>query len=131
MISFTFFVPYNEKLAENTNANNDMVSKNVTEIEDNKDVGKQNFLLVRHLSKTYIGGYSGKILMINKKVECQKLLLHLFCPLLQALQLRDYSSGRTTILSVLAGLESISSGEMYLNGKLLNNAKIKDCTSKY
>ncbi len=38
----------------------------------------------------------------------------------------DYSSGKTTILSVLAGLESISSGEMYLNGKLLNNAKIKD-----
>ena len=29
---------YNEKLAENTNVNTDMASKNATENEDNKDI---------------------------------------------------------------------------------------------
>ncbi len=106
---------YNEKLAENTNVNTDMASKNATEIEDNKDIGKQNFLLVRHLSKTYIGGYSGINEISFEMNVGEKMVI-----------VGDYSSGKTTILSVLAGLESISSGEMYLNGKLLNNAKIKD-----
>ncbi len=106
---------YNEKLTDNTNVNTDMASKNATEIEDNKDVGKQNFLLVRHLSKTYIGGYSGINEISFEMNVGEKMVI-----------VGDYSSGKTTILSVLAGLESISSGEMYLNGKLLNNAKIKD-----
>lgn len=106
---------YNEKLAENTNVNTDMASKNATENEDNKDIGKQNFLLVRHLSKTYIGGYSGINEISFEMNVGEKMVI-----------VGDYSSGKTTILSVLAGLESISSGEMYLNGKLLNNAKIKD-----
>ncbi len=106
---------YNEKLAENTNVNNDMTSKNATEIEDNKDICKQNFLLVRHFSKTYIGGYSGINEISFEMNVGEKMVI-----------VGDYSSGKTTILSVLAGLESISSGEMYLNGKLLNNAKIKD-----
>ncbi len=106
---------YNEKLAENTNVNNDPVSKNATEIENNIDICKQNFLLVRHLSKTYIGGYSGINEISFEMNVGEKMVI-----------VGDYSSGKTTILSVLAGLESISSGEMYLNGKLLNNAKIKD-----
>lgn len=105
----------NEKLAENTNVNDDTVSKNATEIEDNKDICKQNFLLVRHLSKTYIGGYSGINEISFEMNMGEKMVI-----------VGDYSSGKTTILSVLAGLESISSGEMYLNGKFLNNAKIKD-----
>ncbi len=104
----------NAKLTDNTNVNTDMASKNATEIEDNKDVGKQNFLLVRHLSKTYIGGYSGINEISFEMNVGEKMVI-----------VGDYSSGKTTILSVLAGLESISSGEMYLNGKLLNNAKIK------
>lgn len=105
----------NEKLAENTIVNDDTVSKNATEIEDNKDICKQNFLLVRHLSKTYIGGYSGIYEITFEMNVGEKMVI-----------VGDYSSGKTTILSMLAGLESISSGEMYLNGKLLNNAKIKD-----
>lgn len=105
----------NEKLAENTIVNDDTVSKNATEIEDNKDICKQNFLLVRHLSKTYIGGYSGINEITFEMNVGEKMVI-----------VGDYSSGKTTILSMLAGLESISSGEMYLNGKLLNNAKIKD-----
>lgn len=105
----------NENLTEKINQQNEMITSSAVSIEKNSNICKQKFLSVQNLSKTYIGGYSG-INEITFDLNAGE----------QMVVVGDYSSGKTTILSLLAGLESISSGEVYLNGKLLNNEKIKE-----
>ena len=41
----------------------------------------------------------------------------------------ESGSGKTTLLNILASLDKASSGEVYLEGKLINNIKDKDLAS--
>lgn len=75
-----------------------------------------NLLSVKNLSKTYIGGYNAiNDVSFNLKSKGDKLAI-----------LGGFSSGKTTILSMIAGLESVTEGEIFLNDNLINDTKIKD-----
>lgn len=74
-----------------------------------------NVLSVKNLSKTYLGGYNAINNISFELAKAEKLAI-----------LGGYSSGKTTILSLIAGLETVTDGEIYLNNKLINNSKIKD-----
>ena len=78
------------------------------------DMPNQKYLIVNKLFKTYIGGYTG----INDiSFDLQKGE--------QLIILSDISGGKTTLWSVIAGLESATSGDTYLDGKLINDYNIK------
>lgn len=73
------------------------------------------FLIVDNLSKTYIGGYNG-IKQVNFELEeGEKLAI-----------VGGDGSGKTTILSVIAGLESMTEGKIILQGQDISNVKIKN-----
>ena len=78
----------------------------------NKNIN--SYLVVNELSKTYIGGYNSinDITFSLNKGETLTIL-------------GSNASGKTTILSLIAGLESVSSGEIYLDNKLINSCSIK------
>lgn len=115
----------NVNLLSHENQAKDLMQNNDTEVEqvvsfaENEQLAQDNsnlsYLSVKNLSKTYIGGYSGINEITFDLNKGEKMVI-----------LGDYSSGKTTILSLLSGLESISDGKIYLNGKLINNVKIKD-----
>lgn len=75
----------------------------------------KNFLTIKNLSKTYIGGYNAINDISFELSKGGKFAI-----------LGGYVSGKTTLLSIIAGLESATSGEIILNGKCINNFKIKD-----
>ena len=75
----------------------------------------KNFLTIENLSKTYIGGYNAINDISFELSKGGKFAI-----------LGGYVSGKTTLLSIIAGLESATSGEIILNGKCINNFKIKD-----
>lgn len=73
-----------------------------------------NFLAIKNLSKTYIGGYNAINDISFEVSKGGKFAI-----------LGGYASGKTTLLSIIAGLESATSGEIILNGKCINNCKIQ------
>ena len=73
-----------------------------------------NCLTIKNLSKTYIGGYNAINDISFEVSKGGKFAI-----------LGGYASGKTTLLSIIAGLESATSGEIILNGKCINNCKIQ------
>lgn len=73
------------------------------------------YLQVKNLSKTYIGGYCG-INQVNFELDKGETLAIV----------GGNGSGKTTILSLIAGLETESSGEIVLDGKMLCGTSIKN-----
>ena len=73
-----------------------------------------NRLTIKNLSKTYIGGYNAINDISFEVSKGGKFAI-----------LGGYASGKTTLLSIIAGLESATSGEIILNGKCINNCKIQ------
>ena len=79
------------------------------------DNNSNNYLMIKQLSKSYIGGYTALNNINFSLADGGKLLVF-----------SEVKGGKTTLLSCIAGLESVSSGEIYLNNNLINDLKIKD-----
>lgn len=68
-----------------------------------------------HVSKIYAGGYTG-LLDINFSMRNGEKIVFI----------GDKAAGKTTLLSLIAGLESLDSGKIYFNNQDISTLKIKD-----
>lgn len=89
------------------------LEKNCCKILEDKTINNE-FLQLNSIEKVYQGGYVG-LLNVNFSMQSNERIVFV----------GEVQSGKTTLLSLIAGVEKPTNGDILLNGESLINCKIK------